>query len=68
MHRSQYEYDFGCVGWMDITRLQFSDFIYDYQPLIDRHNQERQIIINILNVSAQRIICFLFLQLFLKYS
>ena len=59
-YRTQYEDEFGCVDCRYIRRPQFYGFIYDNQPLIDEHNKQRQIILNLENVGLQIIVGFFF--------
>ena len=47
LYRSQFEDEFGCVGWRDIPRPNFSGFIYHFLPLIDDNNKQCQNILNL---------------------
>ena len=46
-YRTQFEDEFGCVAFKDIPRPVFADFLYDFLPLIDEHNKQRQNILNL---------------------
>ena len=47
LYRSQFEDEFGLIGWRDISRPNISNFTYDFLPLIDEHNNQRQNILNL---------------------
>ena len=46
-YRTQFEDEFGCVSYKDIPRPVFADLLYDFLPLIDEHNKQRQNILNL---------------------
>ena len=46
-YRRQFEDEFGCVNFKDIPRPVFADMLYDFLPLIDEHNKQRQSILNL---------------------
>ena len=46
-YRTQFEDEFGCVNFKDIPRPVFADMLYDFLPLIDEHNKQRQSILNL---------------------
>ena len=46
-HKSQLEDDFGGVGFKELARPKLAEFIYEYLPLIDEHNKQRQNILNL---------------------
>eukprot|EP00957_Ditylum_brightwellii_P139478 10630171-Ditylum_brightwellii.AAC.1 len=37
----------GCVGWKDIPRLEFVDYLFEFLPLIEVHNKQCQNILNL---------------------
>ena len=47
LYISQFEDEFGFVGWRNIPRPNFDDFIYDFLPLINEHNKQNQNILNL---------------------
>jgi hypothetical protein len=47
MYKTHFEDDFGCVQTRDINRPEIAHFLYDYLPLIDEHNNQRQSILNL---------------------
>ena len=47
LYISQFEGEFGCVGWRDIPKPNFADSVYDFLPLIDDHNKQLQNILNL---------------------
>ena len=47
LYRSQFEDKFYCLGWRDIPRPKFSNFIYDFLPLIDENNKPCENILNL---------------------
>ena len=44
---SHFEDNFGNVTAKEINRLRISNLLYEYLPLIDKHNKYRQNILNI---------------------
>ena len=46
-YRTQFEDKYGCVSWKEIPRPVFADLLYDFPPLIDEHNKQRQNILNL---------------------
>ena len=47
LYISQFEDEFGFVGWRDIPRLKFSDFVYDFLMLIDERNKQHKNVPNL---------------------
>jgi hypothetical protein len=46
-YRSTFEDDFGNIDYREINRPKVSHFLYDYLPLIDEHNKQRQNLLNL---------------------
>ena len=47
LYRSRFEDDFGGTSFKDIPRPEIADFIYDFLPIIDEHNKQRQRLLNL---------------------
>jgi len=47
MYTSYFEDEFGNVGCKEILRPQIASMLYDYLPLIDEHNKQRQSILGL---------------------
>ena len=41
-YQSHFEDDYGNVQWKEINRPSIAHFLYEYLPLIDEHNRQRQ--------------------------
>jgi len=46
-YKSQFEDEFGSVGFKELPRPKLAEFLYEYLPLIDEHNKQRQNILNL---------------------
>jgi hypothetical protein len=46
-YKSNYEDDYGVVTFKELSRPHIAHFLYDYLPLIDEHNKQRQSILNL---------------------
>ena len=46
-YRSNFEDNFGVVTFKELSRPHIAHFLYDYLPLIDEHNKQRQSILNL---------------------
>jgi hypothetical protein len=42
MYQSYFEDDYGNKGIKEISRSELAHLLYDYLPLIDEHNNQRQ--------------------------
>ena len=47
LYRLQFEDDFGGTSFKDIPRPEIADFVYDFLPIIDEHNRQRQRLLNL---------------------
>ena len=47
LYRSSFEDEYGNVKYKDINRPQFAHFLYEFLPLIDEHNKQRQAILRL---------------------
>jgi hypothetical protein len=46
-YRSNFEDDFGVVTFKELNRPYIAHFLYEYLPLIDEHNKQRQNLLNL---------------------
>ena len=47
LYRSNFEDEYGGVTFKDIQRPEIAEFLYQYLPLIDEHNKQRQKLLNL---------------------
>ena len=47
MYKSNFEYEFGSVTFNKTPLLQITEFLYEYLPLIDENNKQKNIIMNL---------------------
>ena len=47
LYRSKFEDEYGGIGFKDIMRPEIAEFLYEYLPLIDKHNKQRQNILDL---------------------
>ena len=65
LYRLQFEDEFGYVGWRDIPRQNFSDFIYEFLHFNDKHNKDYQNIMKLKELWPAKTAGFGFLPLLL---
>jgi hypothetical protein len=46
-YKSNFEDDFGVIMFKELNRPHIAHFLYDYLPLIDEHNKQRQNLLNL---------------------
>ena len=47
LYRSKFEDEFGGASYKDIQRPEICEFLYEYLPIIDEHNKQRQNVLNL---------------------